>query len=96
LLFLFAVIALIGWAVVLLLPARRRLSVRQRMVMRWIALAQVLIESGVVLSATANQRHWTLHHSALGAIALLLPVAGLACLVMAVVSWRRRPRRRSA
>jgi hypothetical protein len=95
-LFLFATVGLIGWPVVLLLPVRRRVPVRLRSVIRWIALAQVLIQSGVVLSTTASQHHWTLHHSALGVIALLLPVAGLACLAMAAVSWRRRPGRQSA
>ena len=82
-------ISLVLW-VGLLLTAQLRMPIERRSVTRWIALAWVLIESGVVLSMIASQRHWTLHHSALGAIAFLLPVAGLACVAMVAVSWRRR------
>jgi hypothetical protein len=94
-LILISIISIVSWSGVLI-TARWKLRAERRSVTQWMALAIVLIQSGVVLSTTASQRHWTLHHVALGAIAFVLPVAGLACLAMAAVSWRRRPGRRSA
>jgi hypothetical protein len=94
-LILIAAVALIAWAG-LLLAAQVRVHMQLRSVIRWIAMAWLLVESGVLLSMIASQRHWTLHHTTLGAIAFLLPVAGLPCVVMAAVSWRRRTAQRRA
>jgi hypothetical protein len=88
-------IGFIGWAG-FLITAQFKAPVRLRSAIRWIAIAGLLLELGVTLSMIADQRHWTLHHSALGVTAFLLPVASLACLAIAAAAWRRQAGRRSA
>ena len=79
-----------------LVMARFRAPVQRRLAFRWIGIAGVLVESGIVLSMIASQRHWTLHHTALGVIGFLLPVGALASLARAAIAWRHRPDRRRA
>jgi hypothetical protein len=90
-----AMASLVGW-VGFLVMAQFRAPTQLRSFIRWIAIAWLLIEAGVVLSMIASQRHWTLHHTALGVIGFLLPVLALACLAMGAVSWRRWAGRRRA
>lgn len=92
---LFAIVGVICWAG-LLLTTRRRAPFQLRPVYRWIGTGGLLVACGILLAEIASQRHWTLHHSALGVAVFLLPAAGLACLGMAAVTWRRRDGRRSA
>jgi hypothetical protein len=92
---LIAIIGVISWTgflVVLRLKAPAEL----RPVAGWVATAGLLVTGGVSLAELADQQHWTLHHSALGVAAFLLPVSGLACLGMAAATWHRRGGRRSA
>ena len=92
---LIAIVGVISWAG-FLISAQLKAPVQLRPVTRWIATGGLLVMCGVLLSEIANQQRWTLHHSALGVAAFLLPVSGLACLGMGAVTWRRRHRRRSA
>jgi hypothetical protein len=57
-----------------------------------IGLACLLIWLGSSLGAIAYELHLRLHHSLLGFVVFLLPVAGLACLAVAALSWRRAAR----
>ena len=86
-------ISIVVWAG-FLLTAQFRAPIELRSATRWIAMGGLLLESGLMLSTIASQRHWTLRHTALGVIGFLLPVAALACLAMAAASWRRRTSRR--
>jgi hypothetical protein len=92
---LFAIVGVIGWAG-FLVTAMRRAPFRLQPVCRWIGTGGLLVACGVLVAEIASQRRWTLHHSALGVAAFLLPVAGLACLAIAAVTWRRGYGRRSA
>jgi protein-S-isoprenylcysteine O-methyltransferase Ste14 len=85
------VASFVGWAA-FLIQARRKAPPRYQKPAVWIAIAGLVIESGVLLSTIAEQHHWTLHHSVLGVTAFLLPVAGLGCLVIAALKWRRHGR----
>jgi hypothetical protein len=82
------VASLVGWAAFLSL-ARRKAPPRYRRLAVWVGAAWLCLESGVLLSTVAQQRHWTLHHSVLGVAALLLPVAGMACVAIAALAWRQ-------
>jgi hypothetical protein len=94
-LFLFAVIMLIVW-IGLLLLTHYKVPVERRLVAMWIARGGLLLASGQLLVQIASQRHWTLHHSALGVAGLLLSVAGVVCSANAAVSaWSRTHRQRA-
>jgi hypothetical protein len=64
------------------------------MALRWLAVGGVLLAAQGLLTQTAMEHHWTLHHSALGVAVFLLPVAGLACI--AVSLWRLQAHRQRA
>jgi hypothetical protein len=85
------VASLVGWAA-FLSRALRKAPPRYRRPAVWAAVAWLLIESGVLLSTIAEQRHWTLHHSQLGVAAFLLPAAGLACSAIGALAWRQARR----
>jgi hypothetical protein len=75
----------------LLLRARRIAPVRLRPVVSWLSTGTFLFLCDGLVSTLAIQLHWTLHHSAVGVAAFLLPVGTLACLgIGAVTGWRRR------
>ena len=63
-----------------------------RPAMRWIALAFLLIVTDSLVSMIVHQHHLRLHRSVLGFALFLIPVAGLACLGVAALSWRRGSR----
>jgi hypothetical protein len=63
-----------------------------RPAMRWIALALLLIVADSLVSMIAQQHHLSLHRSVLGFALFLIPVAGLACLGVAALSWRQGSR----
>lgn len=64
--------------------------------MRWIALASLLIVADSLVSVIAQQYHMRLHRSVLGFALVLIPVAELACLGVAALSWRRGKRNAAA
>jgi hypothetical protein len=88
--FLFAVVSVIVW-VGLLLLSRSRLRVERRTVASWIATGGLLLASQQLLVQVASRQHWTLHHTVLGVVGFVLPVAGLVCFAVAAFSlWRRK------
>lgn len=89
-----AIAGVMSWAG-LLVGAQLKAPVQLRPVARWVGTGGLLVICGVLLSEIAIQQHWTLHHSALGVAAFLLPVSGLACLGIAAITWRRRDGRRT-
>jgi hypothetical protein len=57
--------------------------------MRWFALAFLLMVAESLISLIAQQHHLSLHRSVLGAAVVVCDFAGLACLGVAWLSWRR-------
>lgn len=86
------VASFVGWAA-FLIHARRKAPPRYQKPAAWIAIAGLVIESGVLLSTIAEQRTTGRCTTvSLASRRSLLPAAGMGCLVIAALKWRRHGR----